>query len=124
MKRISSVFKMFLKTKKGTYDFAMKWPHLFFFLLFSLGFIIVFFASNSFMSYLFVVLVGFMTGRFLFQKAGKYPVPFFIVITGFLLGYIIALMISGKGDWRISLILFLFSNIFSYRLFEKGYFAD
>lgn len=110
--------------KKAQFNFMMDWPELFFLVLFALGFIIVFFAANTFITYLLITVGGLMTGRFLYQKKGKYPPPFHIMIYGFVCGFILALIITHKADWKLALFLFIIANFGSYYMHEKGYISD
>lgn len=110
-----------MKSKKSQLDFQMRWPEYFFILLFILGFFIAIFAANAFYVYTFIGLAGFMTGRFLFKKKNRPPVPIYLLTYGFLFGFILALIITKRGDWRVALIIFVLSNMLSYYLHERGF---
>ena len=112
------------KSKKSQIDIQWKWPEYFFFILLIIGFLIVIFARSATFIYIFTVLAGLMVGRYLFQRKSRPPVPIYILIYGFVIGFILALMLTRKADWKIALIIFIVSNMLSYYLHERGYVND
>jgi uncharacterized membrane protein len=109
--------------KKG-FDYQWNWPELYFFVLLVLGVIVAAVSPSPGFAYFFVFLVGIGTGRFLFQKKGKHPIVFYLIIAGFVVGYNLTLLITQKASWQISMVLFVLANFISYYIHEKGYIND
>lgn len=110
--------------KRATLDLVNKWAEYLFFVVFILGIIIGLFAFNKFLAYGMIIFGGFFTGRFLYQKKSRPPIPVYLAVYGFVIGYILSLMLTRKADWKVSLILFIIANMVSFYLHERGYLTD
>jgi hypothetical protein len=107
--------------KKAQFNMMHDWAELMFFVLFVIGFGIILFAKNAFFTYLFIFIGGVMTGRFLFQKRDKYPIPFYLLVSGFVFGFVLAIIITNKANWKVSILLYVVANMLSFYIHEKGY---
>ncbi|MCX6706521.1 MAG: hypothetical protein NT001_00040 [Candidatus Woesearchaeota archaeon] len=101
--------------KKG-FEFLDKWVEIFFVILLIIGFIVSISIRSAFFSYVVIFLFGFMSGRFL--QIRKNMVPFYLVIFGLLIGYMLG---STYGSWKVILLCFIIGTSISWYLHEKGY---
>ncbi|MBD3249489.1 hypothetical protein GF336_05570 [Candidatus Woesearchaeota archaeon] len=100
--------------------FWRKWAETGSIILILIGFLVSISIQNPWLSYLVILCAGFMVGRLWFNKAGKQPLfVFFLIIVGFLLGY---MMGAFNTDRKIVFIIFITSWIVSYKLHKEGYF--
>ena len=105
-----------MKHKKA--NIAYNWvEYLFLFLMF-VGLILALNIGSAVMSYIIIFLCGLMSGRVLYKLKKNITFPFYIIILGFLLGYLIG---SYYGNKQIIILLFVVANIASYIAYEKGY---
>ncbi len=96
-----------------------KWAEAGFILLILAGFLVSISIQNPWLSYFVILAAGFMTGRLWFSKAGKKPLfAFFLIIAGFLLGYMIG---AFNADRKVVLIIFILSWVLSYKMHQEGY---
>ena len=103
-----------LKGKKG-FSFLDKWAEFFFLILLIIGFIVSISIGSAFFSYIVVFLFGGMAGRFLNYR--KMLFPFYLVVIGLLIGYILG---SRYGNWRLNLFFFIAGAAISWYLHGKG----
>ena len=105
-------------------DFFFKsWVEFFFFVLMVFGFVIALWATSfsAVISYVVVFLSGMIGGRLLYDRKGKLTYPYYIILFGFLIGFVIG---TFYGSRNVVIILFVIGVIFSYHLFNKGYLKD
>jgi len=103
-------------------DFFFKnWAEFFFLVLMLAGFIIALFSPSAFISYIVVFLSGMIGGRLLYLRKGNLVFPYYIILAGFLLGYLIG---TFYGSRKVVIVLFVLGVLFSYHLFNKGYIKD
>jgi len=103
-------------------DFFFKsWAEFFFFVIMIVGFIIALFTPSAFISYIVVFLSGMIGGRLLYLRKGKLSFPYYLILAGFLVGYVIG---TYYGSRMIVIVLFVTGILFSYHLFNKGYLKD
>jgi len=110
--------------KRGTVDFLQKWAEISFLTLFLVGFFISVLAESALMAYIFIIICGLVSGRYLHQKRSKYPIPFFYIVISFLLGFILGEMITKNGLWKVSVLLYIAANMLSYFLYKKEILLD
>ena len=103
-------------------EFLFKsWAEFFFFVLMVIGFIIALFAPSAIISYTVIFLSGMIAGRLLYDRKHKMTFPYYIIIVGFLIGYLLG---TYYGSRKIVIILFVLGALFSYHLCNKGYLKD
>ena len=103
-------------------DFFFKsWAEFFFFVLMIIGFIIAIIAPSAVISYLVVFLSGMIGGRLLYERKKKLSFPYYIIIIGFMIGYVIG---TYYGSRKVVIILFVLGILLSYYLHNKGYIRD
>ena len=103
--------------------FFRSWAEFFFFTLMVIGLILSLWASSfsAFISYIVVFLSGMIGGRILYDRKGKLTFPYYIIILGFLIGYLIG---TYYGSRKVVIILFVLGVLLSYHLYNKGYIKD
>ena len=103
--------------------FFRSWAEFFFFALMVVGLILSLWASSfsAFISYIVVFLSGMIGGRILYDRKGKLTFPYYIIILGFLIGYLIG---TYYGSRKVVIILFVLGVLLSYHLYNKGYIKD
>ena len=95
------------------------WPEFLALALLIMGFSFAISLQSAILIYLVVILSGLLAGRYYFSKIGKQPLfPFFLIIIGLLLGYIIG---SFNANRIAVAILFIIAWITSHQLHKKGY---
>jgi len=98
------------------------WAEVFFVLLLLIGFFISIALPNPWLNYLIIFLAGLLSGRWIYMKKGKQPLfPFFLIIVGFLFGYMLGAYPSGLINTKLIAILFILGGIISYYIHKEGY---
>jgi len=103
--------------------FFKSWAEFFFFVVMILGLIIGLWATSfsAVISYIVVFLSGMIGGRLLYERKHKLTFPYYIIIIGFLIGYLIG---TYYGSKQVIIVLFVLGILFSYHLHNKGYIRD
>lgn len=106
-----------------TQFFFKSWAEFFFFVLMIIGFIVALWATSfsAVISYIVVFLSGMIGGRLLYDRKKKLTFPYYIIIIGFIIGYVIG---TYYGSRKVVIILFVLGILFSYHLHNKGYIRD
>ena len=106
-----------------TQFFFKSWAEFFFFVLMIIGFIVALWATSfsAVISYIVVFLSGMIGGRLLYDRKKKLAFPYYIIIIGFIIGYVIG---TYYGSRKVVIILFVLGILFSYHLHNKGYIRD
>jgi hypothetical protein len=104
-------------------DYFKNWAEVVFFAIMVIGFIISLWASSfsAAISYIVVFLSGMIGGRLLYERKKKLIFPYYLILIGFLIGYIIG---TYYGSVKIVIILFILGILFSYHLNNKGFIRD
>jgi hypothetical protein len=103
-------------------DFLFRsWAEFFFFVVMVVGFIIALWAPSAFVSYIVVFLSGMIGGRLLYDRKRKLTIPYYIILAGFLIGYVIG---TYYGSRKVIIILFVLGVLLGYHLYNKGYLRD
>ena|SRR3989338_3943590 len=105
-------------------DFLFKsWAEFFFFVVMVLGLVVGLWASSfsAVISYIVVFLSGMIGGRLLYERRKRLTFPYYIILIGFLIGYIAG---TYYGSRKVVIILFVLGILFSYHLCNKGYIRD
>ena len=101
--------------------FFKNWAEFFFFVVMVIGFAVSLMAPSAIISYAIVFLSGMIGGRLLYDRKGKLTFPYYIIIMGFLIGYLIG---TYYGSRKVVIVLFVLGILFGYRLYSKGYMKD
>ena len=103
--------------------FFKSWAEFVFFVIMILGFGVSIWASSfsAVISYLVIFLSGMIGGRLLYERKHKLSFPYYFIVIGFLIGYLIG---TYYGSRKVIIILFVLGVVFSYQLLKKGYIRD
>ena len=101
--------------------FFRSWAEFFFFVVMIIGFIIAIIAPSAVISYIVVFLSGMIGGRLLYERKTKLIFPYYIIIIGFIIGYMIG---TYYGSRQVVIVLFVLGILLSYHLHNKGYIRD
>jgi len=101
--------------------FFHSWAETFFFIFLLIGIIISVVAPSAFISYIVVFLCGMVAGRLLYDRKKRLTMPYYIIIIGFLIGYLMGMI---YGSRKVIILLFIIGAIFSYYLYSEGYVKD
>ncbi|MBU0615769.1 MAG: hypothetical protein KJ601_06770, partial [Nanoarchaeota archaeon] len=94
-------------------SFHKNWAEVLFFSLLVIGFVVSLLAGSAVISYLIIFLIGMMAGRLMFERKGKLKFAYYLIIIGFLIGYILG---AFYGSRNIMIILFVLGGLLSYYL--------
>lgn len=101
--------------------FFRSWSEFLFFVLMIIGIIIALAAPSAVISYLVIFVSGMIAGRIMQWRQQKFHFPYYLVIIGFLIGYLIGVY---YGDRKIVFILFVLGAFLSYYLYDKKILRD
>ncbi|MCH8003494.1 MAG: hypothetical protein IH934_02585 [Nanoarchaeota archaeon] len=103
--------------------FFRSWAEFFFFVVMIIGFIVALWATSfsAVISYIVVFLSGMIGGRLLYERKKKLTIPYYIIIIGFMIGFLIGTI---YGSRKVVIILFVLGILLSYHLHNKGYIRD
>lgn len=109
--------------KKAMADMAtavwQQWAEVFFIILLLIGFLMAISIKSYIMHYIVIFLAGMMAGRLIYEKKGKQPVfAFFLIIVGFLFGYMLGSFSINK---KMIVFFFIIGSLASYYIHKKGY---
>ncbi len=97
------------------------WAEVFFVVLLLLGFLLSIAMPNPWISYLVIFFAGLLSGRWIYKKKGRQPLfPFFLIIIGFLLGYMLGAYPIGVNATAV-VLLFIVGALLSYYAHKKEY---
>ena len=86
-----------------------------------LGILVALASPSAVISYFIIFLVGMFAGRLVYERKKKIQLPYFLIIAGFVIGYLIGVY---YGNRRLMIILFVIGAILSYNLYEKKILKD
>lgn len=103
------------------FQFYKNWMELFFLILMIIGILIALSAPSAVISYIIIFLAGMFAGRLLYERKNKIQFPYFMIIAGFVIGYLIGVY---YGSRRVVIALFVIGAILSYKLYDKKILKD
>ncbi|MFH1181881.1 MAG: hypothetical protein V1702_02895 [Candidatus Woesearchaeota archaeon] len=101
---------------KKAFEFLTNWVEVSFIILLLIGFLMSLFINNVFLSYGTVLLAGLASGKILYHKKKDNFFPHILLMTGFILGYIIG---NKEGSPVLILLLFIAGIMGSYYAHKK-----
>ena len=90
-------------------------------MLMIIGVIIALTAPSAIISYIIIFLSGMFAGRLIYERKNKIQFPYFMIIAGFFIGYLIGVYYGSK---RVVIALFVIGAILSYKLYDKKILKD
>lgn len=106
------------------FEVEKSWMEFFFLLIAALGLVFALLVPSAIIGYALVFVSGFFAGRVLYQRRANIIFPFYIIVAGFLIGYIIGMQYVQHGDWRVATVLYIAGAVLSYQLNSKGILRD
>ena len=103
------------------FDFHKNWMEFLFFLIVIIGVLIALSSPSAVISYIIILLSGIFAGRLIYERKDKIQFPYFMIITGFVIGYLVGVF---YGNRRIAIALFVLGAILSYNLYNKKFLKD
>ena len=98
-------------------DIFRNWMEVFFVIVMLIGIIISVIIPSNFISYLTITLSGVAAGKIIFDRKNKVRFPYILIISGFIIGYVIG---AYNASRQLILILFVLGALINYHLHEKG----
>lgn len=86
-----------------------------------IGFLIALSAPSKVISYAIILVTGLFAGRLIYERREKIQFPYFMIIAGFVIGYLIGVY---YGSRRVVIALFVLGAILSYKLYDKKVLKD
>lgn len=93
----------------------------FFIVLMILGILAALASPSAVISYFIIFLVGMFAGRLIYERKNKMQLPYFLIIAGFVIGYLIGVY---YGSRRLMIILFVAGAILCYKLYDRKILKD
>ena len=95
------------------------WVEKLSFTLFIVGFVLATISGSAVISYATIFFLGMIVGIFWFKIKKHVKIPYFFIILGLLIGYLVG---SFYGEKLVVLIFFIIGSLTSYYLHTKKYF--
>lgn len=103
------------------FEFYKNWMEFFFLVLMLIGLLIALTSPSAVISYIIIFISGMFAGRLVYERKEKIQFPYFMIIAGFVIGYLIGVY---YGSRRIIIALFVIGAIISYKLYDKKILRD
>ncbi|MBI2657038.1 hypothetical protein HYX03_04825 [Candidatus Woesearchaeota archaeon] len=103
------------------FDYHKNWMEFWFLVLMIIGVLIALSAPSAVISYFIIFLAGMFGGRLIYERKDKMQFPYFMIIAGFVIGYLIGVY---YGSRRIVIVLFVIGAVLSYKLYDKKILRD
>ena len=102
-------------------DFYKNYYEFLFLSLVVIGVVVALLAPSAVISYVVIFLSGIFAGRLIYSRKNKIKLPYFMVIAGFAIGYLIGVYYGSK---KVVVLLFIVGAILGYKLFDKKILKD
>ena len=103
------------------FEFYKNWMEFFFIVLMILGILAALASPSAVISYFIIFFVGMFAGRLIYERKNKVQFPYFMIIAGFIIGYLIGVY---YGSRMIVIALFVIGAILGYKLYDKKILKD
>ncbi|MBN2457841.1 hypothetical protein JXB31_01785 [Candidatus Woesearchaeota archaeon] len=110
---------MHRKIGKRGVSLVDNWVEMFMVLLLILGLVISFLSDAAIVSYFIILICGFIVGRLYYLKRAKMRFPFYILVLGFLVGFIAGIELNSRGLIPLILLFFAVGCYLGYYVHEK-----
>ena len=92
-----------------------------FFVLMVAGVFTALLAPSAVVSYFIAFISGMFAGRLIYERKDKIKFPYFMIIAGFAIGYMLGVYYGSRG---VVIVLFVAGAILMYKLYEKRIIKD
>ena len=103
------------------FQFYKNWMGFFFVVVMILGLVIALTAPSAVINYVVALLSGIFAGRLIYGRKTKIQFPYFVIIVGFMIGYLLG---TYYGSKKVVILLFVLGAIIGYKLYEKKILKD
>ena len=103
------------------FEYYKNWMEFWFFVLMVIGVFAALVSPSAVISYLISFIAGVFAGRLIYERKSNIKFPYLMVITGFIVGYIIGVY---YGSRTVVILLFVIGAILSYKLYDKKILRD
>ena len=103
------------------FQFYKNWMEFFFLVLMIIGLLVALASPSAAISYAIAFVSGVFAGRLIYERKDKIKFPYFIIIAGFAVGYLLGIY---YGNRKIVIILFVIGAVLSYKLYDKKILKD
>jgi len=97
-------------------DIFRNWMEIFFVIILVIGIIAAIIVPSNFVSYLTITVSGIAAGKIIYDRKNKVRFPYILIITGFIIGYVMG---TYNASRQLILILFVLGALISYHVHEK-----
>ncbi len=97
-------------------NFFYGWPETIAFILLVIGFFVSLGSGSAVIAYILVFMAGLMGGRIWFRVKHGFKTPWVIILTGFLIGFMLG---SRYGNKKMIILFYVFGIALSYYLHDK-----
>ena len=101
--------------------YLRSWAEVFFFILLVIGFLFSLLTPSAVLSYALIFTAGMMGGRLIYERKDKLQFPYYLMIAGFLIGYLLG---AFYGNRNVMILLFVIGGFLSYYLHDSGVIRD
>ncbi len=84
-----------------------------------IGLIVSLLIDSAIVSYAVILICGIMVGRLYHIRRNKLGFPFYFIIFGYLVGYIVGNLVTRRGYWIVILIFFAIGSYIGDYIMEK-----
>jgi len=103
-----------INSKKA--NFSKNWAEISALILLIIGFILSATSTNDLAGYAIIFLCGLIVGKAWFKRKKQIKIPSFVIIMGFLIGYLLG---SYYQNNKIIILFFIVGAVLSYYLYDK-----
>ena len=102
-------------------EFESKWMEFFFLVLAAIGLVFALIVTSAIIGYALIFISGYFAGNVLHQRKNNIIFPFYVIVAGFLIGYLIGIQ---YGNRIIATILYIGGAFLGYKMHSKGVLND
>ena len=103
------------------FEVESKWMEFFFLVLAAIGLVFALIVPSAIIGYALVLSSGYFAGRVLYQRQNNIVFPFYVIVAGFLIGYLIGIQ---YGNRITAAVVYIGGAVLSYQLHSKGVLSD
>lgn len=98
------------------FQYYKNYMEFWFVVLIVIGMFIALWAPSAVISYIIAFISGMFAGTLIYERKHKIKFPYFIIIAGFAIGFVIGVY---YGSRKVVIIMFILGAIVSYQLYNK-----
>ena len=87
----------------------------------AVGIVVALISPSAVISYVIIFLSGMFAGRIIYERKGKIQLPYFMIISGFVIGYLFGVY---YGSRIVLIVLFVLGALLSYKLYSNKILRD